>query len=965
MERQATPLWDATLDFEQRLDWLLSALSLEEKLNMLSTLSPEIARLGIRSTYLGEVAPHGVEAKHDRRENWGPPRATTTFPQPLGMSQSWDPGLMEKIGSVVSCEARILYEAEGRRGGICRWSPMAEPARDPRWGRTEESFGEDPLLAGVMSAAYTRGLRGSDPDYIRTAATLRQFYACSRETSFPEASVDPRSAAEYYTEPYRRCVTEGGAEAVMAADNVINGMPGLLNPELKTRVREEWKLSGHIVGAEGGLRSLCERTGADAAEVLAEALMAGVDCFADDPDYVSAAAHEAYDRGLLTATLLNRAIRNTFRTRLRLGMFNRDEDAPFAPEDPGRLACPEHGELARTAGQRSIVLLKNENGTLPLTAEEGDTIAVIGPLADEWFKDWNGGIPPCRITPCDGIREAYAGCSVTYTDGKERIRLFAGGQYLRLADDCITGTESRSEAEEFVVTEWGEDKISLQATTNGRYVTVCEDGLLRATREEAFGKPVRECFLRARAEEGITLSAWNGQPVAMRDGRLGLAGGEGGGDIFRTELAWDGLERAAVLASEAKAVVLVLGTNPVIGCCAGLDRKTLSLPEAQKKLFDRVFEANRNLALVIVSNYPHSTEGFEDAPAILFAPSGCQALGQSLADVLSGRVSPSGHLTMTWYRDETVLPDPDEYDILASDRTYQYLGASGRRPDVTYPFGYGLSYTSFSCEAFTLEKGDSELTAAMALKNTGERAGSVLVRLYSRRESGEGRADRLRLIAFRQVFLEAGQSTEVTLMIPWRELMEFDVVTESMVLPEGEYRIWLGDESAKPVRLHQPVLGQPSGPEPVPGEEEDEPEDLAAAVTYLEGDIRMRRDFANITAARLFDSSENIRLKTEKTWLCATVKDLSRPGVLIYDKGENSSLSTRMRMTLWGMPGSVVKVEINQKESFSFDADTSGQMTEQELALSRIPEEDQDGFARIRIELSGEVGLLSFWFAPD
>ena len=172
MENQNTPLWDASLDINERLDWLLEALNLDEKCRMFSTLTPEVARLGIRSTYLGEEAAHGVEAKHDRSVNWGAPKPTTTFPQPFGMSQTWDTKLMEKMGAAVGDEARILYYREGEHGGLCRWAPMAEPERDPRFGRTEEGFGEDPHLGGQMASAYIKGMRGDNPNYIKTAATI-------------------------------------------------------------------------------------------------------------------------------------------------------------------------------------------------------------------------------------------------------------------------------------------------------------------------------------------------------------------------------------------------------------------------------------------------------------------------------------------------------------------------------------------------------------------------------------------------------------------------------------------------------------------------------------------------------------------------------------------------------------------------------------------------------------------------
>ena len=958
MERQTTPLWDASLGIEQRLDWLLEALSLEEKLNMLSTLTPEIPRLGIRSTYLGEDAHHGVEAKHDRRENWGEPRRTTSFPQPIGMSQTWDPDLLEEIGEAVSREARILYEREDRRGGLNRWSPMAEPARDPRWGRTEESFGEDPLLAGEMAAAYVRGMRGSNPDYIRTACTLRQYYGGSREKLLPSASIDPRSAAEYYTDPYRRCIEKGGAWAVMAADNVVNGVHSLLNPELNQKVRGEWKLPGYIMGGEGALRRLCDHSGgSDAAKILADALLAGVDCFADDPGYVSAAAHEAYDRGLLSTAVLNRAIRNSFRTRLKLGMFNREEDAPFSPEPESVLAGEAHEKLAETAGERAIVLLKNEDNILPLEDREGGRIAVIGPMADEWLKDWYGAIPPYSVTPLEGIRKAFPRTQITYTDGRQRILVALNGQYLQLRAGGELCVGPRASAEEFVLTHWGGGRVSLQASSNGLYVTVSDgDRVLRASRSEVFGHPVRECFYTRKLDEGWSILDWDRRVV--RCGEDGIIRSEldfTEESLFRPEYVWNGEERAITLASEADTVLLVLGTNPVIGGCAGEDRETLRLPEAQQKLCERLYEANRRLVLVIVSNYPHSLSGFENVPAILYSPSGCQSLGTALASIISGKAVPSGHLSMTWVEDESFLPDMDDYDIRKGRRTYQYL-----REGIRYPFGYGLSYTAFSCEAFALEKSDDRLSAVLGLSNRGNRDGFALVRLFGQRETAGGKKERKRLIAFKQVFLEAGKSCELTLDIPLSELLEFDVITESMVLPEGSYRIWLGDESTGPVRLGEAAIGVPPAEGALP---ENEAADYCLANVYLEGDIRMRRDFANRTAAGLYDDCRNICHSAMDGQPLVTAKNKEQRGVLVYEKGENSSLSARMILQLCGTEGSSITVSINRREVFTFDADTAGLMAEEEILLPEIPAEDESGFAEVRIELAGNAGLSSFWFA--
>lgn len=955
MENRNTPLWDASLDIEKRLDWLLEALNLDEKCRMFSTLTPEVARLGIRSTYLGEEAAHGVEAKHDRSVNWGAPKSTTTFPQPFGMSQTWDIQLMEKIGEAVGNEARILYYREGEHGGLCRWAPMAEPEHDPRFGRTEEGYGEDPYLGGCMASAYIKGMRGEDPNYSKTAATLKYFTGYNSEDRPLRVSIDPRSFYEYYLEPYRRCITEGKAEGIMTASSTINGVPTLLCDQFQELLRNEWRFRGHIVGNECSLAELCEEERfSDVAQTAAFAVKAGVDCFADEPEYVEQAIRSAYDRGLLSMQDINQAVRRSFATRIRLGMFNKKEDDPFANPDESLLGGSYHAQLSRQAGREAIVLLKNENQILPLNPQKQEKIAVIGPLANEWLKDWNGGIPPYRITPYDGIRTAFSTENVTYTDGKRRLCLRCGERFVCLTQEGRLALGSRSEAEEFVMTDWGQGKMNLQAASTGCYLTsVDETGKLFANRSEAFGRHVKECFCVESQPDGrFRITTWRGRDVywdsegmlrAATDEQVGIGWPGENRALFGIEQTWDGTARAVTLAAEANKVVVVLGTNPVINGQIGQDREEYALPRAQIDLFKAVKRANENVIVVIVSNYPHDLSAFNDAKAIVFSPSGCQELGGAIADVLSGAYNPSGKLSMTWYPSFEELPAKEECDIIRTRQTYQYY-----RGEKQFPFGYGLSYTSFSYDIFAVEQEKEQLKAVLCVRNTGNRDGAKVVQIYAAKEEPTLTVPDKKLVGFAFVPLRAGEAKEVTIHIPFRELMIYDVITESMMLADGSYHIWIGEDADTPAQM-------------VEGDGTMRP---AEATVCLDGDIRIRRDFANMTGAWLYDECQNVCISRKEGMQVVCVGNKTQEAMMEYTMGDNDSLGSELHLKLYATEGSKLKITLNDKDSQMFALNTQGAMKEVCINLSEEMAMwgSVDAIITLKLSMKGAMGISYFWF---
>ena len=420
--KKNTPFWDVSLPIEERLDWLLSEMTMDEKLGMLATRVPELERLGIPAMSVGGEAAHGVEARNDQNELGGP-ETTTSFPQPIGMSATWDTELIKKAGEVTGTEARVIYHRHPDRG-LSRWAPTIDLERDPRWGRTEEGYGEDPLLVGEMSSAYIQGMQGEDPHYLRVASTLKHFYGNNTEVGrgWKNSSIDPRNKYELYLEPFRRAIEIGGAEAIMTAYNKINGIPGMLNPEVGRILKDQYGLK-HAV-CDGGAMELV----ADFhhycglhAETLAMALKAGVDGMSDNPQVVEQAAREAYELGLITEADVDTALRNMFRTKLRLGIYDREPRNPYDAVTEADINSEENQEICRQVSRESIVLLKNEGEILPLGKETAaESLALVGPAGDSWYRDWYCGEPLRKTTLKQGI-ERLQGAEISFADGYDRI----------------------------------------------------------------------------------------------------------------------------------------------------------------------------------------------------------------------------------------------------------------------------------------------------------------------------------------------------------------------------------------------------------------------------------------------------------------------------------------------------------------------------------------------------------------
>lgn len=875
-----TPLWDSSLSLEKRLDALLEAMTEEEKIACMTTGCPDIPRLGIRSFFLGGEAAHGIEARHDQAFNRGEPQPSTSFPQPVGMSAAWDRALMEEIGTAVGEEARVIYQNEGG-GGLCRWAPTIDMERDPRWGRTEEAYGEDPLLTGEMAGGYIRGMRGDDPFYLRCGATLKHFYANNQEKDRirTSSSLDPRNKREYYLEPFRIAV-EAGAEAVMTSYNEINGVPAIVNPEVQELLKDTWGLPGHVVCDGGDMQQTVTDHGffSSHAETVAYGLKAGVDCFTDDKEAVEQAVREALERGLITWDDINRSVRNSFRTRIRLGLYDGQGENPYGEIPEERLNSPMHGRLARQAVRESAVLLKNEavkgfgaqqpeneavkgSGVQQLENEavkeleepllplkKGRKVAVIGPWADAWYKDWYSGIPPYAVTVAEGIRRSGMAGEVRSLDGYDRIRIRTEDGYLCAQQDGTLKTGSRENAEIFRLEDWGCGQFLLFGEGVGRYLVTGEDMRVTVSSKEAFGWFIREAFhfrspsaapgesaavlkyaVEPQSGAPVFMESWNGRLLELDGGQLScrpeqkedwtegeMSRQNCGGPGKKPEKFWleqvsSGTAEAMELAEWADVVIYAAGGNPVINSKEEIDRETLALPEAQERQLFALKERNPGFVLLLIANYPYAiVREQRELPAIVQCASGSQELGNGLADLLFGKVSFAGRLPMTWYRSTEDLPPMEDYDIIRGKRTYQYFEG-----ETLYPFGCGLSYTSFAYSDLKLhmtsggdnpnDAGRRSLFVSFTVENTGAVVSDEVVQIYVRQNGSRAARPRKQLRAFERLKdLRPGECRPVIFEIPLDSLRYYDVVTEQMVLETGSYTVMAG-ASSEDIRLEQTV----------------------------------------------------------------------------------------------------------------------------------------------------------------
>jgi beta-glucosidase len=469
-----------------------------------------------------------------------------------------------------------------------------------------------------------------------------------------------------------------------------------------------------------------------------------------------------------------------------------------------------------------MVLLKNDNNLLPIKPNITEEmlppqIAVIGPLADVWNKDWYCPLPPYTVTPLEGIRAEYPDSEISYCSGLNEVKIICGGRFIGLDENNRLFMTSSDRAEFFVVNDWGCGSVTFQAKSNGLYVTIDDEtGVISATKPFVFDWFVREVWqvediietntsrMLSRSSGMINyhFKSWDGKPVVIgEDNYLAVADKDDEAAcnlVFSKITVLDGIREAVNLAFGADYVFAFIGTNPIINSKENVDRTTLALPPHQQLLAERLGSVNPNTILVIISNYPHTLGKINDlVSTILFTASGSQDLGHAIAQTISGRSAPAGRLSMTWYSDDSHLPDINDYDIIKGNRTYQYFDK-----EVLYPFGHGLTYSRFTYNNFNavLDEKKQAVLISMTVRNSGFSQADEVIQIYVQKENSRTKQPFKQLKAFkREKNFSPGERREVSFKITLEDLRYYDVVTEKMVLEAGKY-VFKAGTSSKDIR---------------------------------------------------------------------------------------------------------------------------------------------------------------------
>ncbi|MFI0718393.1 glycoside hydrolase family 3 C-terminal domain-containing protein [Streptomyces sp. NPDC021224] len=838
------PFRDPALPLTDRVEDLLGRLTAAERIAMLHQYAPGVPRLGVGAFRTGTEALHGVA--------WL--GTATVFPQAVGLGATWDDDLLHEIATATATEVRAYHHhrapalGEGRIS-LQTWAPVVNLLRDPRWGRNEEGYSEDPLLSARLGHAFCRGLAGDDPQRLRTAPVLKHFLAYNNEDDRTTTSsgVRPRVLHEYDLAAFRQAVAEGSATGVMAAYNLVNGRPCHVTPLLESELRRWAEPTGrelYVVSDAEAPSNLVEDEHYfdDHAVSHAAALRAGIDSFtdhADDSSVTVARVTDAVERGLLTAADIDRAVRRQLSIRFRLGEFDPD-GGPYADTPWSVVDSAEHRALALRAATEAVVLLKNEavgGGSAPLLplAADGKRVAVLGPLADSLFEDWYAGTMPYRVTAADGLREAVeaAGGSTETIEGVDRVVLRAastGGLLGAYGDDArlsagAAGNDddgARPEGALFDLFDWDLGVLTLRNVRTGRYAGLVDaDASLAADRVQPAGWDVHETFrLEPVGEAGaLALRAVLGGRYAVVDAATGAVAMTAerleDAEQFTLTVVRDGVAQAVEAAARADVAVVVLGNDPIINGRETVDRAGITLPPTQERLLAAVAAVRPETVLVVMSSYPYAVDRAEDSvPAALWTSHAGQETGHALAAVLLGDADPAGRLPQTWYRADDPLPGRLDYDIIKAGWTYQY-----HRAAPLHPFGHGLSYTDFTLSDLSVPADavaqDGTFTASVTVTNTGTRDGVETVQLYVRATAAETyQAPLLTLAAYGKVRLAPGESARLDFPLAAAEaLAHWSVREGGFAVEPGTYEVLAG-RSAGVLPLTAPLTVR--GPAPAP-----------------------------------------------------------------------------------------------------------------------------------------------------
>ena len=693
------PFQNPSLPLEQRADDVVSRMTLEEKIAAFA--NPAVKRLNIPGLGSAEGI-HQVVLRAGPGGGMSIP--TTSFSQVYGMGETWDPELIQRAGAVMAYEARYATQNEKyKRPTLVLWGPTSDLARDPRWGRNDESYSEDPFLAGTMATALAKGIQGDDPRYWQAAALLKHFFANSNETTRGGSSsdFDMRLMREYYSVPFRMVFLGAGAKSFMASYNAWNGVPMTVNPVLKDVVAKEWGANWIVSSDAGAMRNVVtlHKYLKTEEEVTAAAIKVGLNQFLRGGSAES--IKQALDDKLLTESDIDAAIKGKYKTILKLGLLDPPVMSPYlkigAPGEPEPWNTEKDKSVAREVARESVVLLKNAGSLLPLDRKRIKSIAVIGPRAAEVLSDLYTGPMPYTVNVLEGIR----------------------------------------------------DKAGTRITVN----------------------------YAANNDDGAAVNAAKSSDAVVVVGNHPVCGADlkNVGQIFNPQ---DSSTKPCSVPGEGR---------------EGRDRLSIDLPT--EELVKQVYAVNPKTIVVLISSFPYAINWSQaNVPAILHVTHAAQEQGTAIADVLFGDYNPGGRLVQTWPKSLDQLPPLEDYD-LRHGRTYLYF-----QGEALYPFGYGLSYTTFAysnlkLSAPTISK-NGAIDVSVQVKNTGKRAGDEVIQLYVRYPKSAVERPLKELKGFQRVRLAAGEAKTVRVPLKAAALAWWNTAQASWEVESGPVEIMIGSSSA-------------------------------------------------------------------------------------------------------------------------------------------------------------------------
>ena len=836
--QESVPVYKNTnYSFRERAVDLVSRLTLEEKQALLGNNMAAVPRLGIKQYNVWSEALHGVLSGANAQAGLQGP---TSFPGSVALGSSWDPELMELEASVIADEARAIFQTGTK--GLTFWSPVVEPIRDPRWGRTGESYGEDPFLAAVMSSGCVRGFMGSDPNYIKAVPCAKHYFANNSEFDrhVGSSNMDSRDMREFYLYPYKELIEKDNLPSIMSSYNAVNHVPTSASVlYLDSIARRTYGMKGYVTGDCAAIEDIY--TGhyyvETAEEATAAGLKAGVD--SDCGSVYQRYALSALEKGLITEADMDRALVNMFTVRMRTGEFDPLMKVPYANYPASTVNSERSQAIAIEVATRTPVLLKNEKviGTdskaLPISLDGIKSIALIGPQADRVELGPYSGRPEqtSRTSPYAGISKYIADkgldIEVTLASGgstksKSNLLYVAwfelekgdgaksrhdATQYSSSSEGITVGSGMGTEEQVRSIDDgsWTAyeniDLINVEKITIGANIPT-EGGII----EVHVGSPEGNLIstIEATRASGKRVGGVYGAstPMEAKVNKLGYNGPQTLYLVYKAPEDDEIPEDVLAAARKSDVAVVFVGTDENTAT-EEADRLTLNLPGNQVKLIQAVAKENKNTIVVMQTLGCVEVEDFknlENIPGILWTGYNGQAQGAAIPLVLFGDVTPGGKLNATWYKSVKDLPPITDYTLRAGNgkpgRTLWYF----TKP-VSYEFGYGISYTTFEYSDFTISKSsitpDDKITISVNVKNTGDYDGDEVVQIYMTTPESPASLQRpiKRLKGFKRVTIPRGQTRRVDIDIDCADLWFWDMQNERIIYDSGKYVFEIGSSS--------------------------------------------------------------------------------------------------------------------------------------------------------------------------